>query len=349
MLWNIFWMVAHYRTDLQINLLHPISKHLLCLPPQPTFSWQYDSDLEPKDICEMFLQRVVLSKSPWNPATQECDCDCVIMVIYGEYQQLAFTRPGYKSWTDIKSSRRRRYADIAFYKGKFYALDYDGALVVCRIDDNKMPRAKAIAPPLEGITMSFKWNVQKYIVESSGGLLLVTRYRGGHIYSEHNDNYDQSYDSDSDADSRQNESSDEDDIENEDFEDDVEDEDPMDESEEERYNEANPYVTIGFIVQKLERCHQGGSKFKYKWVKVYSLGDQALFVGDNSSLSLTASSLNGVKPNCIHFTDDDLRVFNCTRNDGGSDMGVFSMEDAEIKSHYSGQSLSFFCAPLWYI
>ncbi|KAK7835560.1 putative f-box protein [Quercus suber] len=225
MLWNIFWMVAHYRTDLQINLLHPISKHLLCLPPQPTFSWQYDSDLEPKDICEMFLQRVVLSKSPWNPATQECDCDCVIMVIYGEYQQLAFTRPGYKSWTDIKSSRRRRYADIAFYKGKFYALDYDGALVVCRIDDNKMPRAKAIAPPLEGITMSFKWNVQKYIVESSGGLLLVTRYRG----------------------------------------------------------------------------------------------------------------------------DDDLRVFNCTRNDGGSDMGVFSMEDAEIKSHYSGQSLSFFCAPLWYI
>ncbi|XP_030963444.1 putative F-box protein At5g55150 [Quercus lobata] len=342
-------------TDLQINLLHPMSKHLLCLPPQPTFSWQYDSDLEPKDIIGMFLKKVVLSRSPWNPATQECDCDCVIMVIYGEYRQLAFTRPGNKAWMDIKSSRRKRYADIAFYKGKFYAVDYDGALVVCRIDDNKKPRAKAIAPPLEGITMSFKWNVQKYIVESSGGLLLVTRYRGGHIYSEHNDYYDRSYDSDSDSDSGQNESSDEDDIENDDFEDyvenedDVEDEDPMDESEEERYNEASPYVTIGFIVQKLERCHQGGSKFKYKWMKVDSLGDQALFVGDNSSLSLTASSLNGIKPNCIYFTDDDLRVFNCTRNGGGSDMGVFSMKDAEIKSHYSGQSLSFFCTPLWYI
>ncbi|KAL4600954.1 hypothetical protein ACB092_11G237200 [Castanea dentata] len=215
--------------------------------------------------------------------TQECDCDCVIMVIYGEYRQLAFTRPGNKAWMDIKSSRRRRYADIAFYKGKFYAVDYDGALVVCRINDNKKPWAKAIAPPLEGITMSFKWNVQKYIVESLGGLLL----------------------------------------------------DPMDEFKEECYNEANPYVTIGFIVQKLERCHQGGSKFKYKWVKVDSLGDQALFVGDNSSSPLTASSLNGIKPNCIYFTDDDLRVFNCTRNGGGSDMGVFSMEDAKIKSHYS--------------
>ena len=47
----------------------------------------------------------------------------------------------------------------------------------------------------------------------------------------------------------------------------------MDEFEEERFNEANPYVTIGFIVQNFERCHKGGSKFKYKWVKVDSLGD----------------------------------------------------------------------------
>ena len=206
------------------------------------------------------------------------------MVIYGEYWQLAFNRPGNKAWMDIKSSQRRRYVDIAFYKGKFYTKDYDGALVVCRIDDNKKPRAKAIAPPLEGITMIIKWNVQKYIVESSGGLLLVTRYRGGHVYSEHNEYYercyDSNFDSDSnsnfDADSRQNESSDGDDIENED---DVEDKDPMDESEEEHFNEANPYVKIGFIVQKLERCHQGGSKFKYKWVKVDSLGDQAFFWG----------------------------------------------------------------------
>ena len=40
------------------------------------------------------------------------------------------------------------------------------------------------------------------------------------------------------------------------------------------------------------------------------------FVGDNSSLSLIASSLNGIKPNCIYFIDDDLRVFNCEKASG---------------------------------
>ncbi|KAK7835558.1 putative f-box protein, partial [Quercus suber] len=206
----------------------------------------------------------------WNPATGECDCDCIVMVIYGEYQQLAFTRPGYKAWVDITNTRKR-YADIAFYQGKFYAVHFDGTLVVCRIDDNKKLKAKAVAPPPEGINLKIQIHIQKYIVESSGDLLFVTRFRGE------------------------------------------------------------------------------GSIFKYKWVKVDSLGDQALFVGNSSSLSLTASSLNGIKPNCIYFTDDDLTHFNCTRNGGGFDMGVYRMEDARIMPHYSGQSLSFFCSPLWYI
>ena len=84
-------------------------------------------------------------------------------------------------------------------------------------------------------------------------------------------------------------------------------------------------------------------------MKVDSLGDQALFVGDSSSLSLTALSLNGIKPNCIYAIDDDLLVFHCTHNGGRFDMGVFSMENATIKPLYSGQSLSFFCSPPWYI
>ena len=317
----------------------------------------------------MFLKKVVLSRSPWNPATRECDCDWVVMVIYGEYQQLAFTRPGYKGWVDITNTRKR-YADIAFYKGKFYAVHFDGTLVVCRIDDNKKLKAKAVAPPPEGINLKIQIHIQKYIVESSGDLLFVTRFRGGKFYSRLND-FSYEEDSDSDSDYSESESSDEDsedDFENEDSEDDfesedsenvvededsenaVEDEDSKDESDEEGFDKNdNPYVTIGFTVQKLKRCTQEGSIFKYKWVKVDSLGDQALFVGNSSSLSLTASSLNGIKPNCIYFTDDDLTHFNCTRNGGGFDMGVYRMEDARIIPHYSGQSLSFFCSPLWYM
>ena len=356
-------------TDLQINLLHPFSKYLLCLPPVATFRCQYEFKVTPEGLRRMFLKKVVLSRSPWNPATRECDCDWVVMVIYGEYQQLAFTRPGYKGWVDITNTRKR-YADIAFYKGKFYAVHFDGTLVVCRIDDNKKLKAKAVAPPPEGINLKIQIHIQKYIVESSGDLLFVARFRGGKFYSRLND-FSYEEDSESDSDYSESESSDEDsedDFDNEDSEDDfesedsenvvededsenaVEDEDSKDESDEEGFDKNdNPYVTIGFTVQKLKRCTQEGSIFKYKWVKVDSLGDQALFVGNSSSLSLTASSLNGIKPNCIYFTDDDLTHFNCTRNGGGFDMGVYRMEDARIIPHYSGQSLSFFCSPLWYM
>ncbi|KAF3955653.1 hypothetical protein CMV_019154 [Castanea mollissima] len=311
-------------TDLQINLLHPFSKYLLCLPPIATFCCQYEFKVTPERLRRMFLKKVVLSRSPWNPATRECDCDWVVMVIYGEYQQLAFTRPGYKAWVDITNTQKR-YADIAFYK--------------------------------EEINLKIQIHIQKYIVESSGDLLFVTRFRGGKFYSRLNDySYEEDSDSDTDSGSESSDEDSEDDFENEDpenvvededSENAVEDEDSKDESDEEGFaKNDNPYVTIGFTVHKLTRCTQEGSIFKYKWVKVDSLGDQALFVGNSSSLSLTASSLNGIKPNCIYFTDDDLFHFTCTRNGGGFDMGVYRMEDAIIMPHYSGQSLSFLCSPL---
>ena len=73
------------------------------------------------------------------------------MVICGEHQQLAFTRPGYKAWTDIESSQRS-FADIASYKGKFYAVGHHGGLAVCHIDYNKKPRAKVFVPSLERVS-----------------------------------------------------------------------------------------------------------------------------------------------------------------------------------------------------
>ena len=48
----------------------------------------------------------------------------------------------------------------------------------------------------------------------------------------------------------------------------------MDESDDKGFNEnENFYVTIGFKVKRLKRFTQQGSKFKYKWMKVDSLGD----------------------------------------------------------------------------
>ena len=153
-----------------------------------------------------------------------------------------------------------------------------------------------------------KGTTQKYIVISSGALLLVSRMRGGLSYLGGDRNYEENEFNNEDS---------KDDTEDEDaFEEESEEEEEEEEGggggggggreggKEEEYINDNAYLTIGFTVQKLKRCTQAGSKYRYKWVKVHSLGDQALFVGDNSSVSLSASSFNGCKANCIYFTDD---------------------------------------------
>ncbi|KAK7842113.1 putative F-box protein At5g55150 [Quercus suber] len=276
----------------------------------------------------MFVPKCVLSRSPWNSVTNECDRDCIIMTIYGEIRTLAFTRPGYKAWIDIESPSRA-YDDIAFYKGNFYAVDAHGEVFACRIDDNQKVVAKAVAPRPEGTEDLIK----KYIVESAGDLLLVLRVRGGHYYSIQ-DEFN-NVDSEDDIE-------DDDALENE-YEEEVEEE----EEEEEEIND-NSYVTIGFTVLKLKRSTQAGSKYKYKYEKVDNLGDRALFVGDNSSVSLSASSLNGCKANCIYFTDDNIELYEETLNGGGYDMGVFSMKDGTFDKHYP-ESFSYYSTPLWFI
>ena len=300
------WLLS-VGTDFQMNLFHPLSKHQLSLPPHP-YVWEHCNrkfELDPIDYSDIFLYKCVLSRNPGNSVTLEYDRDCIIMVIHTNYKTLAFTRPGYKAWIDIKCDSRNFY-DITFYKDKFYAVNNHGDVFVCHIKDD-IAFAERIA-----IYNETEDYIHKYLVESSGDLFLVSRIQGGTHYQD-----------------------------NEFINDDSEDED---ESEDE-----NPYVTLGFIVLKLECSNEVKNKNEYEWVNVDSLGDQALFVGGNSSVSLSASSFNGCKANCIYFTDDNFDFFLATLNGGGYDMGVFSMEDGNIKQHYRGESLSYFAPPVCYI
>ena len=84
-------------------------------------------------------------------------------------------------------------------------------------------------------------------------------------------------------------------------------------------------------------------------MRIVLVRDQALFVGDNSSVSLSASSFNGCKANCICFTDDNKLNYAYTSEGGGYDIGAFRMQDRKIEHPYPGESLSFFSTPLWYI
>ena len=110
------------------------------------------------------------------------------------------------------------------------------------------------------------------VVDQEIFCFLFSQIQGGNCYSVR-DSFVK------DSDHEENESNDED------IEDDFEDEETKDEFD--KGIKDNSYVTFRFTVLKLERCTPKGSKFKYKWVKVDSLSDQALFVGDNSLVFLS--------------------------------------------------------------
>ncbi|KAL5567983.1 hypothetical protein UlMin_024558 [Ulmus minor] len=72
---------------------------------------------------------------------------------------------------------------------------------------------------------------------------------------------------------------------------------------------------------------------RLKWIEIKSLGDVALFLGDNYSLSITASNFDGCESNCIYFTHDE---------DGGGygprgpcDLGVYNVETGRFVWNYS--------------
>ncbi|XP_010266939.1 PREDICTED: F-box protein SKIP23-like [Nelumbo nucifera] len=101
------------------------------------------------------------------------------------------------------------------------------------------------------------------------------------------------------------------------------------------------YKTIRFEVAKLDSSSQN-------WVKLKGIGDHVLFLGKNSSLSLSASDYPECRRNCIYFTDDYSEVnFEGVRGD--YDVGVFNLEDDSIEPLlcYSQSSLLIWPPPLW--
>ncbi|XP_071739466.1 putative F-box protein At5g55150 [Rutidosis leptorrhynchoides] len=106
------------------------------------------------------------------------------------------------------------------------------------------------------------------------------------------------------------------------------------------YKRYGSYRTYKF--QCFEFCLDDG-----KWTKVMSLGDKAVFLGFNSSFSINSGG--GVRPDCIYFTDDLYDPFRDLPDDGGGDVGVYSMADGSIEAIFKSNCESIFrCSPpLW--
>ncbi|KAM7267364.1 hypothetical protein ACFE04_009530 [Oxalis oulophora] len=110
-----------------------------------------------------------------------------------------------------------------------------------------------------------------------------------------------------------------------------------------------PYETTSFDVARLVKGVHSSGKYEYKFVEIKTLGGQALFVGDNASFSLPATRLNGLRCDCIYFTDDFKDGCYLPKNGCGFDMGVYNLRDGTIERHYKGESRSYYSTPTWYI
>ncbi|XP_060974708.1 uncharacterized protein LOC133039777 [Cannabis sativa] len=82
------------------------------------------------------------------------------------------------------------------------------------------------------------------------------------------------------------------------------------------------------------------------WIHMKSLGEMALFVGDNSSVSVLATRFNGIQPNCIYFTHDEDVI--C----GSSipmifDVGLYDLENDEFKLHSATLNKMNRRPPIW--
>ncbi|KDP36858.1 hypothetical protein JCGZ_08149 [Jatropha curcas] len=84
------------------------------------------------------------------------------------------------------------------------------------------------------------------------------------------------------------------------------------------------YRTMRFEVSRLE---WGGPR----WARMRSLGDKALFIGENTSLSLSANDFFGCMGNCIYYTDDYSDT-NYDDHFGEHDLGIFKLWDGSIES-----------------
>ncbi|KAF6141779.1 hypothetical protein GIB67_027957, partial [Kingdonia uniflora] len=96
---------------------------------------------------------------------------------------------------------------------------------------------------------------------------------------------------------------------------------------------------VKFEVFKLE-------KPKNEWVEVKNIGDNAFFVGYNTSFSLAVSSnTSGCKRNCIYFTNDNQPYPDLPYR--GCDVGVFYLETQKFEILYRQDSSMSRPTPVW--
>ncbi|XP_059636518.1 F-box protein SKIP23-like [Cornus florida] len=99
------------------------------------------------------------------------------------------------------------------------------------------------------------------------------------------------------------------------------------------------YKTVLFKVYRLNLSNSN-------WEEVTNLGDQMLFLGENSSFALSASDFPGCEGNCIYYTDD-YSESNYDDAPWDHDLGIYNLEDGTIETFPCYHSPSGWPPPIW--
>ncbi|XP_042486785.1 putative F-box protein At5g55150 [Macadamia integrifolia] len=83
------------------------------------------------------------------------------------------------------------------------------------------------------------------------------------------------------------------------------------------------------------------------WIKVVDLGDQMLFIGAGSGLSVSATDYPGFRGNCIYFTDHD-HYSSFETQVCGTLAKLFHLEDNSIEPIFSNHSSPAPSPPIWF-
>uniref|UniRef100_A0A7N0T6Y0 KIB1-4 beta-propeller domain-containing protein n=1 Tax=Kalanchoe fedtschenkoi TaxID=63787 RepID=A0A7N0T6Y0_KALFE len=217
-----------------------------------------------------------------------------VVAIYGDARKLATIKSGEMSWFRFKKIPDIFYSDIMFYENKIYAVGQNFQMVRL-IVHLRPPRFKIIHPGVESV----KSNKTFFVESSSSELFLLQKHL--RFLPVNQDIREQAM--------------------NQGHRD----------GEEEDYIYARRWTAKEFCVYKLKLDNTGAV---VEIIETKSLNGDAFFVGDNESMSFSATCFPECKTNYIYFTDnyiydDYIEPF------GREDVMCYNVEDGSMKSIYS--------------
>ncbi|CAL1397598.1 unnamed protein product [Linum trigynum] len=329
------WLFMVQQTP-PVFLLNPLTGNQIPLPPLTTFPHvlayrpekpgreyvlRYGSGKtyahDKKYTEKKYIVRTAMSADPDGSSKEE---ELVVMAIcFCSNFSLAFCKPGDAKWTPITHQAVIPFADVAFWKGKFYALDHNGGVYACDLSNPDHPELSLRDNELDLVVSD-----TRYLVISPDGdeLMMVTRHMC--VSPENDALFDSKYAAKYNDGEEEKEAVD------------VVVDEP-DDDDGAATTSVVTYWTSKFRVFKLiaddDNWINDGRGWK-GWDEVDSIGDFALFVGFNSPTFVSTEEHPELTANSIYFTDDvtyDCYPWWNEKRYAGHDMGIYDLTTGTIQ------------------